>query len=126
FAPVYAPAPPRINLFDYYFHPGANDLVEEAGSGAPPAYVHWRRSANAVDLLDLEQCDLAWTPTHWQRHLFPREYRDDFWVQHDGIDVVPPGTGSRSGDPRQTGRSIAGRIVPDGARVVSFVGRSLD
>ena len=53
----------------------------------PPAYFHWRRSANAIELLDLEQCDLAWTPTHWQRHLFPAEYRDDFWVQHDGVDT---------------------------------------
>ena len=59
FAPVYAPAPARVNLFDYYFHPRQNDLADEIAADAPAAYFHWRRSANAIELLDLEQCDLA-------------------------------------------------------------------
>jgi glycosyltransferase involved in cell wall biosynthesis len=126
FAPVYAPAPPQVNLFDYYFHPRQYDLAEETGNNAPPAYVHWRRSANAVELLDLEQCDLAWTPTHWQRHLFPTEYRDDLWVQHDGVDTIARNETSGRSRKRPGSRSIAGRTVPDGARVISFVARSLD
>jgi glycosyltransferase involved in cell wall biosynthesis len=125
FGPVYAPAPPQVNLFDYYFHPRQNDLAEEIGPGAPPAYVHWRRSANAVELLDLEQSDLVWTPTQWQRHLFPSEYRDDFWVQHDGVDTAVASKGLRASH-HAGPRSIAGRTVPPEARVVSFVARSLD
>jgi glycosyltransferase involved in cell wall biosynthesis len=124
FAPVYAPAPPLVNLFDYYYHPRQNDLAEELVGDTPPAYVQWRRSANAGELLDLEQCDLAWTPTHWQRHLFPAEYRDNLWVQHDGVSQPELATtflGRESGR-----RSIAGRVIPDGTRVVSFVARSLD
>ena len=127
FAPVYAPAPPCVNLFDYYFHPRQNDLAGEVGADTPPTYVHWRRSANALELLDLENCDLAWTQTHWQRHLFPPEYRDDLWVQHDGIgwslsDESPlPEPKHR---PRR--RLIAGRVVPEGSRLVSFIARSLD
>ena len=124
FAPVYAPAPARVNLFDYYFHPRQNDLAAEIAADAPAAYVHWRRSANSIELLDLEQCDLAWTATNWQRHLFPVEYRDDLWVQHDGIATAGPGdvTPSR----RTARRSLAGRLVPEGTRVVSFVARSLE
>ncbi len=127
FAPVYAPAPPRVNLFDYYFHPRQNDLADEAGADAPPAYAHWRRSANAIELLDLETCDLAWTQTHWQRHLFPTEYRDDLWVQHEGIGS-PLLDESQSPVParRPRRRLIAGRVVPEGSLVVSFIARSLD
>jgi glycosyltransferase involved in cell wall biosynthesis len=125
FAPVYAPAPPVVNLFDYYYHPRGNDLADELAGGAPPAYVHWRRSANAAELLDLEQCDLAWTPTHWQRHLFPAEYRESLWVQHDGVDQARDGP-AKQGAERSFRRTIGGRVVPEGTRVVSFVARSLD
>jgi glycosyltransferase involved in cell wall biosynthesis len=122
---VYAPAAPLVNLFDYYYHPRVNDLAEETRPGSSPTYTHWRRSAGAMDLLELEQCDLAWTPTHWQRHLFPAEYRDDFWVQHDGIDAPRSGESSPNQD-HKSRRSIAGRTVPAGTRVVTFVARSLE
>ncbi len=125
FAPVYAPAPARVQLFDYYFHPRQNDLAGELAAETPSAYVHWRRSANAIELLDLEQCDLAWTPTNWQRHLFPAEYRDDLWVQFDGVATpVPDKAAARAG--RNSRRSVAGRAVPEGMRIVSFVARSLE
>jgi glycosyltransferase involved in cell wall biosynthesis len=125
FAPVYAPAPPVVNLFDYYYHPRQNDLADELAGDAPLAYFHWRRSANACELLDLEQCDLAWTPTHWQRHLFPAAYHENLWVQHDGIDDARDRAGSQR-EQRLPRRSIGGRLVPVGTRVVSFVARSLE
>ncbi len=121
FAPVYAPAPPQISLFDYYVHPRSNDLADDDAAGAAPAYAYWRRSANVCDLLELEQCDLAWTHSDWQRRLYPSEYQDDFWIQFDGIAMrrLPERA-------RRDRRVIAGRTVPDGTRVVSFVARSLD
>ncbi|MFO0888860.1 MAG: glycosyltransferase [Isosphaeraceae bacterium] len=123
FAPVYAPAPPRVSLFDYYVHPRQNDLAEDDAAQAPPAYAYWRRSASVADLLDLEQCDLAWTLSDWQRRLYPAEYRDDLWVQHDGIDVGAGPAGERA---RRGRREIRGRVLPEGTRLVSFVARSLD
>jgi glycosyltransferase involved in cell wall biosynthesis len=125
FASVYAPAAPVVNLVEYYFHPHQNDLAEDAGPNPPPAYTHWRRSANAMELLDLEQCTLAWTQTHWQRHLFPAEYRDDLWVQHDGVDSRECPMSSLH-ERRSGRRTIAGRAVPQGTRVVTFVARALD
>jgi glycosyltransferase involved in cell wall biosynthesis len=125
FVPVYAPGARLVNLFDYHYHPRLSDLAEETRAGSPPTYTHWRRSAGAMDLLELEQCDLPWTPTHWQRHLFPAEYRDDLWVQHDGVDA-PRSVESSPNRDHTSRRSIAGRTVPAGTRVVTFVARSLE
>lgn len=121
FVPVYAPGAPIVNLFDYVFPPRSGDLADEAGPDTPPAYYHWRRASTAVDLLDLENGVTPWTTSSWQRDLYPREYRDDFVVLHDGVDhrrfgARPPGSP----------RILAGRAIPDGTRIVSFVARSLD
>jgi glycosyltransferase involved in cell wall biosynthesis len=119
FVPPFAPRAPIVNLFDYYYHPRRLDLADELVPRMPPDYVNWRVAANAMDLLDLENGVVPWTATEWQRSLYPPEYRDDFFVQHEGVDLRrfrdPP---RRSG---HRGRSIAGHAVPDLAKVVSFV-----
>jgi glycosyltransferase involved in cell wall biosynthesis len=120
FAPVYAPRIPVVQLFDYYYHARRNDLADEMPAETPAAYYHWRRSANAIDLLDLENGVLPWAPTAWQRDLYPAEYRDDFLVLHDGVDA-------RSFRPRtEKIRTIAGRTIPEDAKVITFVARSVD
>ena len=120
FSPVMLPKIPIVQLFDYYYHGRTHDLADEAGPETPAAYYHWRRAANAIDLLDLENGVVPWTPTEWQRGLYPPEYRDDFFVLHDGID-------SRAFAPAITKpRVIAGRAIPDGAKVVTFVAKCLD
>jgi glycosyltransferase involved in cell wall biosynthesis len=125
FAPVYWPAAPVVNFLDYYYHAHRNDLADEAGPETSPAYFHWRRSTAAIELLDLEQTALGWTPTEWQRGLFPAEYRDAFMVLHDGVDTRR--FDRSSWHARGTGlRTIAGRVIPESTRVVSFVARSLD
>jgi hypothetical protein len=50
-------------------------------------YFHWRRSANTMDLLDLENSSAAWFPTRWQRDLFPPEYREPSLVLHPGVNT---------------------------------------
>jgi len=125
FAPVHYPAVPVVSFLDYYYHSHRYDLAEEAGTGTPPAYFHWRRSTAAIDLLDLEQAALGWTPTNWQRQLYPAEYRDSILVVHDGVDTrrfAPSTWHARA----QGSRSIAGKAIPDDTRVVSFVARSID
>ncbi len=122
FAPVYDRAAPVVQFLDYYYHGRANDLADEAGPETPAAYFHWRRSMAAIELLDLEQAALGWTPTDWQRGLFPAEYRDDFLVLHDGVDTRrfarSPWHAAGKG-----ARTIAGRTIPDATRVVTFVAR---
>jgi glycosyltransferase involved in cell wall biosynthesis len=125
FATVYCPAAPVVSFLDYYYHAHRHDLTDLSGVEASPAYFHWRRSTAALELLDLEQATLGWTPTSWQRHLYPAEYRDSILVLHDGIDTrrCAPSQWHKNA---QGPRSIAGRTIPDDARVVSFVARSLD
>src|SRR5207245_2421280 len=66
FAPVAFPRVPIVNLFDYHYQAASNDLMDDCLSECPPAYRHWRRSANAIDLLDLENNVTPWIPTQWQ------------------------------------------------------------
>ena len=117
FAPAYLPRTPTVQLFDYYYPPRELDLAPEDGPELPASYFRWRRSANSMDLLDLENGVIPWAPTRWQRELYPAEYRDEFLVLHDGVDTRAP-------LPRA--RSIAGRAIPPGMKVIGFVSRETD
>ena len=118
FVPAFAPRAPIVNLFDYHYHTHRYDLADELTARLPDDYVHWRIAANAMDLLDLENGVVPWTATDWQRSLYPIEYRDDFEVQHDGVDLRRFAPADRD---RRTSRQIAGRSIPAGAKVVSFI-----
>jgi glycosyltransferase involved in cell wall biosynthesis len=120
FLPVLLPRVPVVNLFDYYLHPHQHDVADGASPKTPPAYFHWRRAANAMDLLDLEGGLTPWVPTRWQRDLYPPEYRDDFVLLYDGVDT------RRSLRVPGRPRTVAGRAIPPGTRVVTFVARCLD
>jgi glycosyltransferase involved in cell wall biosynthesis len=123
FVQAHQPALPLMNLFDYFYHPNQHDLAEEIAAEVPVSYRHWRRSANAMDLLDLENGVLPWTPTRWQRDLYPKEYRDDFLVLHDGIAVER--FERKPVADQKAPRTISGRTLTAETRVVTFVARSL-
>jgi glycosyltransferase involved in cell wall biosynthesis len=133
FASVTQPLVPIVNYFDYYYHPYCGDVTSDLGAFMPAEYFHWRRTTNAMDLLDLENGVHPWTATAWQRDLYPREYHNDFLVLHPGVDTTrfrPPhlnplpqdGEGARQRGPRRVG----GRSLPAATRVVSFVARRID
>lgn len=121
FVPATLADVPLVNLFDYFYAAHQHDLAAEFGPDTPPEYFHWRRSANAMTLLELEAASLPWVHTAWQRELFPEAYRADFFVLHDGVD-----TRQFQPRPADAPRTIAGRTIPADTKVVSFVARSLD
>ena len=87
FTSIFQPGVPVVNFFDYYVAARTGDLAEEDAAELPPTYLHWRRSANAMAVLDLENGVHPWAPTAWQRDAFPSEYRGDFLVLYDGVDT---------------------------------------
>jgi glycosyltransferase involved in cell wall biosynthesis len=125
FVPAALADVPIVNIFDYFYAAHEHDLAAEFGPDTPSEYFHWRRSANAMTLLELEATSLPWVHMTWQRELFPEAYRADFFVLHDGVDtrLFKP----RPANPTpEAPRTIAGRTIPDDTKVISFVARSLD
>lgn len=45
------------------------------------------RTNNAQVIMDLAACDLAITPTYWQKAQFPKEFHNKINVIHDGVDI---------------------------------------
>jgi glycosyltransferase involved in cell wall biosynthesis len=120
FSAIAYPGVPRVNFFDYYYLAHQHDFAGEAGPEVPAEYFLWRRSANAMDLLELENDGTAWVPTHWQHALYPPEYRDDFTVLFDGVD-------SRKFTRQyERPRMFLGRPLEPGMKVISFVANAPD
>lgn len=79
------------------------------------------RARNTLHLLNLEQCDLGITPTHWQHQLHPQAYRDKIVVAHEGIPVEQLGP-----DPNATLTLPNGTTLRAGEPIVTYVARNLE
>lgn len=79
------------------------------------------RSRNALHLLNLENCDQAITPTHWQHGLHPAAYRDKIQVIHEGIDTANLGP-----VPEATLQLPNGRVLKAGEPILTYVARNLE
>jgi hypothetical protein len=79
------------------------------------------RSRNALHLLNLENCDLGITPTHWQHSLHPAAYRDKIQVIHEGID-----TDNLGPDPNAILQLPNGKCLKAGEPIVTYVARNLE
>lgn len=79
------------------------------------------RSRNALHLLNLENCDQAITPTHWQRSVHPAAYREGMRVIHEGIDIAGLGP-----DPEASLQLPDGRVLKAGQPILTYVARNLE
>lgn len=79
------------------------------------------RSRNALHLLNLENCDLGITPTHWQLSLHPATYRDKIRVIHEGIE-----TAALQPDPQASLQLPNGTVLRAGMPIVTYVARNLE
>ncbi|HWE39504.1 MAG TPA: glycosyltransferase [Isosphaeraceae bacterium] len=111
---------PIINYCEYYFARQRRDLTYRID--LPPAQPapFYPRAINASSLSGLLAIDAGYAPTAWQRDSFPGRFRPKIEVHFDGIDteLYRP----RDDVPRQ----VAGRSIPEGTRVVTYVARGLE
>ena len=115
------PSVPIINYAEYYYR-GRNsdmDFLE-----APLELDVLRaRSRNAGILCDLQACTAAYSPTEFQRGLFPKEYAPKIRTLFDGVDTTiwKPRTAERTEE-----ITIGGRNISPSTRIVTYVSRGFE
>jgi len=111
---------PIINYFEYFYHAHGSDL--DFRPQFPPREQDVLRSyaRNAMILLDLDNCDTGYCPTHYQRSLFPDNFADKLQVIFDGIDTDL--WSPKANQPRV----IQGRAIDQDTRIVTYVSRGFE
>jgi len=127
------PTTPIINFFEYFYlpHDVDSDMDFRKDLGWPTSELKYLRSRcrNAMILLDLENCQTAYTPTEFQKSRFPDCLRDKLECIFDGVDrSVYHGYNETLRPPlEQRGpRKICGVDVPANTRVVTYVSRGFE
>src|SRR5213078_59030 len=127
------PEVPVINFFEYYYHPhdpdSDMDFRQDLNWTVPEIKYLRSRCRNAMILLDLQNCDAAYTPTKFQRSRFPAEYQPKLRTIFDGVDRhVYHGHGEtlRPAPGHRHLRTIAGVEVLPGTRIVTYVSRGFE
>lgn len=111
---------PIINYFEYFYRSKDSDMDFRPDFPSLEIDRLRARTRNAMILLDLDNCDLGYSPTRWQRDRFPPLFHDKIRVIFDGVDTnvwkpQPPG-------PRRLGE----RTFPDDVRIVTYATRGME
>jgi glycosyltransferase involved in cell wall biosynthesis len=127
------PNVPVINFFEYYYlpHDVDSDMDFRKDLAWPTHDLTYLRSRcrNAMILLDLQNCQAAYTPTEFQRSRFPAELRPRIRTIFDGVDrAMYHGYDETLRPPvAQRGeRTLAGVKVGPNTRVVTYVSRGFE
>jgi glycosyltransferase involved in cell wall biosynthesis len=109
-----------VNLFEFFYRTVGADMDFRPDFPSKPIDKLRARARNATILLDLDNCDLGYSPTEWQRSLLPAEYRAKVRTVFDGIDTnfwkPMPDAPRRIGD----------HTVPAGTKIVTYVSRGME
>lgn len=111
---------PIINYFEFYYHVTGTDMDFRPDFPVPEIDRLRAKTRNAMLLLDLENCDIGYSPTAWQKQLFPERYADKVKVIFDGIDTS---FWRRS---EEGPREIEGVAIPPETRVLTYVARGME
>lgn len=114
---------PILNYFEYYYRPHGGDM--DFRPEWPPLELDILRSyaRNAMLLLDLQNCSAGYSPTQWQRQLFPQPYQDKLTTIFDGVDTQ---VWNRAAADGAQSRVIAGRTIPDDVKIVTYAARGFE
>ena len=111
---------PIINFFEYYYHAHNSDMDFRPDSPVDEMKTLRSRVRNAMILLDLQNCDAAYTPTLFQRGCFPELYQPKIRQIFDGVDTR---VYRRISKPA---RKFAGRQIPPGTRIITYCSRGFE
>ncbi len=81
------PDVPVVGYFEWYYHSLNSDVCwwpDETVSDDSKMRI---RTLNAHHLLNLQVCDVRYTPTQWQKQQFPACYQEGMKVIHEGVDT---------------------------------------
>lgn len=110
-----------IHFCEYYYHSHGADADFDPEFPLSIDGAASISSRNALHLLNLENCDQAVTPTHWQHSLHPKAYREKIQVVHEGID-----TAALYPDPQAALQLPNGNVLRAGMPIVTYVARNLE
>jgi len=109
-----------VNYFEYYYWTVGSDMDFRPDFPCTQINQLRARIRNAPLLLDLDACDLGYSPTQWQRDRLPKLYHDKVRVIFDGVDT-------QLWRPQPNfPRRIGNWSVPEGTRVVTYVARGME
>ena len=111
---------PIINYFEYYYHTKNSDMDFRPDFPCPEIDRLRALARNAMLLLDLENCDVGYSPTGWQRAQLPAIFHEKVRVIFDGLDteIWRP----MEGLPRKVGD----REIPANVKIVTYVARGME
>ncbi len=111
---------PIINYFEYFYRIENSDMDFRTEFPSRPIDRLRARARNAMILLDLDNCDLGYSPTYWQRGRFPEAGQQKIRVIFDGIDTTiwKPQFGLE--------RRIGNHTLPMDMKIVSYATRGME
>lgn len=112
---------PLLSFMEFYYHAFGADVHFDPNEPVNPDDVARIRIKNAMNLLNLEACDWALSPTWWQWQQHPQEFRHKFSVMHDGIDtnLIRPQKKNQLTLPN-------GKKLQQGDEIVTYVARNFE
>ena len=111
---------PVVNFFEWYYRPVGQDLGYRPEMPLSETALLRNRCRNAMILLDLDNCDHGWSPSHYQRGVFPPQF-------HGKIEVIPEGVDTalyRRGDVKLAAKGP--RALPPDMKIVTYVSRGFE
>ena len=111
---------PILNFGEFFYRPRNCDMDYRPDTPVPESYRLRAYTRNAMIMLDLHNCNAAYTPTRYQRSIFPPEFHSKINCVFDGIDTS---FFRRLPEPQ---RVVAGRTIDPGTRVVTYCARGFE
>jgi glycosyltransferase involved in cell wall biosynthesis len=113
---------PIVNYFEYFYRPSGSDMDFRPDFPSTELNRLRARARNAMLLLDLENCDVGYSPTRWQRDRLPSLFHDKVRVVFDGVDTAVWKPAERPQGPRHLGNLT----IPAGYKLVTYATRGME